>query len=134
MKVSAAIRRETGHIALGVLVGDAVMIGIFAVLKRLDLTVWLGTLLGSAAAVWNFLWMGLSAQKAMNNPDRAQIIMHQSYTQRMLFMVAVMIVGFAAPWFHVIAVVVPFLLPSVTIKLMQLLGLYRPEKKGGEKA
>ena len=134
MKVSAAIRRETGHIALGVLLGDAVMIGIFAVLKRLDLTVWLGTLLGSAAAVWNFLWMGLSAQKAMSNPDRAQIIMHQSYTQRMLFMVVVMIVGFAAPWFHVIAVVVPFLLPSVTIKLMQLLGLYRPEKKGGEKA
>ena len=133
MKVSAAIRRETGHIALGVLLGDAVMVGIFAVLKRLDLTVWLGTLLGSAAAVWIFLWMVLSAQKAMSNPDRAQIIMHQSYTQRMLFMVVVMIVGFAAPWFHVIAVVVPFLLPSVTIKLMQLLGLYRPEKKGGEK-
>lgn len=134
MKVSATIRKETGHIALGILLGDAVMLGIFAALKQLDLTVWLGTLLGSAAAIWNFLWMGLSAQKAMNNPDRAQIIMHLSYTQRTLFVVAIMIVGFAAPWFHVIAVVVPFLLPSVTIKLMQLLGLYRPEKKGGEKA
>lgn len=132
MKVSAAIKRETRHIALGVLLGDAIMIGIFAVLKRLDLTVWLGALLGSAAAVWNFFWMGLSAQKAMSNPDRAQIIMHHSYTQRTLFMVAVMILGFAAPWFHVVGVVVPFLLPSVTIKLMQLLGLYQPEKKGGE--
>ena len=48
-------------------------------------------------------------------------------------MVVVMIIGFAAPCFHVVAVVIPFLLPGITIKVMQLLGMYNPKEKGGEK-
>ena len=59
--------------------------------------------------------------------------MRRSYSQRMLGMVIVMIVGFAAPCFHVVAVLLPFLFPGITIKVMQLLGLYKPQKKGGEK-
>ena len=133
MKLSPSMKKETGHIALGVLLGDILMIVVFALLKRLDYTVFLGAALGSAAAIGNFLLMGLNLQKAMNNPDRAKLLVQKSYTQRMLAMVGVMIIGFAAPCFHVVAVVVPFLLPGVTIKVMQLLGLYQPEEKGGEK-
>ena len=59
--------------------------------------------------------------------------MRRSYSQRMLGMVIVMIVGFAAPCFHVVAVLLPFLFPGIAIKVMQLLGLYKPQKKGGEK-
>lgn len=133
MKLAPSIKKETGHITLGVLAGDAVMLAVFALLKRLDTTVWLGTLLGSAGAVGNFLLMALNLQKAMNDVDRAKFLVQKSYTLRMLGMVAVMIVGFVAPCFHVVAVVVPFLLPSITIKVMQLLGMYRSENKGGEK-
>ena len=133
MKISPAIKKETGHIALGVLIGDVVMLAVFLLLKRMDYTVILGALLGSAAAVLNFLFMGLGCQKAMNDPDRAQLIVRRSYSRRMLGMVIVMIVGFSAPYFHVVAVVLPFLMPSITIKVMQLLGLYNPKEKGGEK-
>lgn len=133
MKLAPSIKKETGHITLGVLAGDAVMLAVFALLKRLDTTVWLGTLLGSAGAIGNFLLMALNLQKAMNDSDRAKFLVQKSYTLRMLGMVAVMIVGFVAPCFHVVAVVVPFLLPSVTIKVMQLLGMFRSENKGGEK-
>jgi hypothetical protein len=50
----------------------------------------------------------------------------------MLFMVAVMALGVMAPVFHSVATVLPFLFPSVTIKVMHLLGMYKPNEKGGE--
>ena len=133
MKLAPSIKKETGHIALGVLAGDAVMLAVFALLKRLDYTVVLGAALGSAAAILNFLFMAMNLQKAMDDPDRAKLLVQKAYTQRMLGMVVVMIIGFVAPCFHVVAVVIPFLLPSVTIKVMQLLGMYNPKEKGGEK-
>ena len=133
MKLAPSIKKETGHIAVGVLTGAVVMLIVFALLKRLDYTVVLGAVLGSAAAIGNFLLMAVNLQKAMDDPDRAKLLVQKSYTQRMLGMVIVMIIGFAAPCFHVVAVVIPFLLPSVTIKVMQLLGMYNPKEKGGEK-
>ena len=133
MKLSPAILKETKHIAIGVLIGDVLMLAVFALLKRLDYTVILGALLGSAAAVLNFFVMGVRAQRAMADPDRARIIIQRSYTTRMLLMVAVMALGVAAPCFHVVAVVIPFLLPSITIKMMHVLGLFKPDGKGGEK-
>lgn len=132
MKVNAAVRKETGHIALGVLVGDILMLVVFAVLKRLDYTVFLGAALGSIGAVLNFFAMGMAVQRAMNDPDRAKAIVQRSYTKRMLGMVAVMVVGFVVPWFHNVAVVVPLLFPSITIHVMRLLGVYKPQEKGGE--
>ena len=131
MKLSPSVKKELGHIVLGVLIGDAIMIAVFAVLKRLDHTVLLGALLGSAAAIGNFLLMCLAVQKAMDNPDRAKAIVQGSYGKRMLGMVAVMVIGLVVPWFHTVAVLIPFLLPGMTIRVMQLLGVNRQEKGGG---
>lgn len=133
MKIQPAVLKETGHIALGVVLGDIVMLVVFALFKQLDYTVFLGALLGSAAAVGNFLLMGLSCQRAMDDPERAKVLVQRSYTRRMLGMVAIMVLGVLAPCFHIIAVVVPYLLPSITIYAMRLLGLQKSEEKGGEK-
>lgn len=133
MKLSPAIIKETKHIAIGVLIGDAVMIAVFALLKRLDYTVFLGAALGSVAVIVNFLVLGIRAQRAMEDPDRARVIIQRSYTFRMLLMVAVMAVGVIAPCFHTVAVVVPFLLQSVTIFVMQLPETLGLGKKGGGK-
>lgn len=132
MKLAPSVKKETGHIALGVLAGDAVMFVVFALLSRFDYTVVLGALLGSAATIGNFFMMAVNLQKAMEDPDRAKMLVRKSYSQRMLGMVAVMIIGFVAPCFHVVAVVIPFLLPGITIKVMQLLGMFHSKKKGGE--
>ena len=133
MKLSPAILKETKHIAAGVLIGDAVMIAVFALLKRLDYTVFLGAALGSVAVIVNFLVLGIRAQRAMEDPDRARVIIQRSYTLRMLLMVAVMAIGVIAPCFHTVAVVVPFLLQSVTIFVMQLPETLGLGKKGGGK-
>ena len=133
MKLSPAIIKETKHISVGVLIGDAVMIAVFALLKRLDYTVFLGAALGSIAVIVNFLVLGIRAQRAMEDPDRARVIIQRSYTFRMLLMVAVMAIGVIAPCFHTVAVVIPFLLQSVTIFVMQLPETLGLGKKGGGK-
>ena len=133
MKLSPAIIKETRHIATGVLIGDAVMIAVFALLKRLDYTVFLGAALGSIAVIVNFLVLCIRAQRAMEDPDRARVIIQRSYTFRMLVMVAIMAVGVAAPCFHTVAVVIPFLLPSITIFVMRIPEMFGFGKKGGEK-
>ena len=131
MKICETVRKETVRIALGVLIGDAIMLGVFVALGKLNYTVLLGALLGSIAAVGNFFSMGLAVQKAMNDPDNAKRIVQRSYTMRMIAMAAILIVGFVLPWFHRIALVIPFLLPSLTIQAMRLLGLYKPTEEGG---
>ena len=133
MKLSPAIKKETLHIALGVVAGDVLLFAAFILLQKFDYTVVLGAALGSVAAVLNFLYMGYSVQKAMEDPERARVLVQKSYTKRMLAMFGVMIIGVVVPFFHIVAVVVPFLLPSVTIHVMRLLGMYNPDEKGGEK-
>lgn len=133
MKLSPAIWKETKHILVGTLMGDAIMLVVFALLKHLDYTVFLGAALGSVTVVVNFFLMGVRAQKAMEDPDRARLIIQKSYTTRMLLMVAVMAVGVMVDCFHTVAVIIPFLFPGLTIKLMQILTHTRSGEKGGEK-
>ena len=45
MKVQKAVLKETGHIAIGVLIADVIMCIVFALLKKFDYTVVLGALL-----------------------------------------------------------------------------------------
>lgn len=132
MKISEAVSKETRHIAVGEVIGVGLMFLVFVLLKCWDNTVLLGGILGGGYAVVNFLLMGLAMQRAMDDRDRAKAIVQRSYTLRMLGMVAVMILGAAVPWFHLVAVVVPLLFPQLTILAMRLLGLYQPEQKGGE--
>lgn len=124
-----AVQKETKHIALGVALGDGVMLLVFALLKKLDVAVLLGTALGSAAAIWNFYYMGVSVQRAVQDADRAQATIRRSYTLRMLALVAVLIVGFTVRWFHPIAVAIPLLFPGLAIRVMGLLGLYKPKEE-----
>ena len=65
MKIQKAVLTETKHITIGVLIGDAVMCGVFAALKKFDYTVPLGALLGTVFAVGGFFLLGMSIQAAL---------------------------------------------------------------------
>lgn len=64
MKIQPAVRTETVRIAMGTAFFSLVMLLVFALLDRLDVTVVLGTLLGAGAAILNFFLMALSVQRA----------------------------------------------------------------------
>ena len=80
----------------------------------------------------NFLLLGLSVQKAAGESEsRAKAMMQTSYTMRNLMCALGVIVGFVAPCFHWVAVVLPLFFPRLTIAFMQLTGRYKPEKTTG---
>ena len=155
MKIQPAVRTETVRIAMGTAFFSLVMLLVFALLDRLDVTVVLGTLLGAGAAVLNFFLMALSVQRAaesMNgvavlpepldengdpDPDaplqppvpevqRAKRWMQLSYTGRMLLLVGVAIVALTAPCFHPVAGAVALLLQLLVIFLR---GFVKRKKK-----
>ena len=120
-KIDATVRRETCYIALGVLLLSAVMEAVFLIIRAWDYTVLLGNLLGGAAAVGNFFLMGLAVVRAIDG-DEAQkkSIMKFSQTYRFLLLLLIAVIGWLAPCFHLIAVLVPLLFPRIAIAVRPL--------------
>lgn len=135
MQVQEATRRETGHIALGVLAFSVVMELVFVLLRRWDMGVLWGNLLGGGFAVLNFFLLGLTVQKIAGEQDekRAKLKLQGSYSLRMLLTLGVIILAVKVPVFTWPAAVIPLLFPRLTILAMQLTGKYKPEKKSDEK-
>ena len=61
-----AVRKETGYIAVWVVLLSLVMEAVFLLLRKWDLSVLFGNLGGAAVAIGNFFLMALIATKAMN--------------------------------------------------------------------
>lgn len=116
MKVDPTVKKETLFVLGFVGVLSALMQAVFLVIGKWDLTVLWGNLLGGGAAVLNFFLMGLAIQKAVGREE--QEIKNQirlSQTARMLMLFAVALVGYLVPVFHVVAVVLPFLFPRISV-------------------
>ena len=130
MRVQEATRRETCHIALGVLAFSAVMHLVFWAIGRWEWGVLWANLLGGGYAIFNFFLLGLTVQKIAGETDekRAKLKLQGSYTLRMLLTLAVIVVAIKVPCFVWPAAVVPLLFPRLTILAMQMLGMYRPDK------
>lgn len=124
-----AVREQTRNIAIGVLIGDALMILVFFLLKKLHWTVFTGAALGSAATIWNFYTMGKTVQKALKDAETAQVKVRRSYSIRTFTLVGVLAVGMIVDWFNPFAVAIPLLFPGLTIHAMRLLGFYKPQEE-----
>ena len=131
MKISAAVKMETGHIALGVAALTAVMLAIFWIFGAMDASVLWGALLGSGYAVLNFFLLGITVQKAagMEKEGKAKSLIQFSYSLRMLALFGVAVLGFVLSCFHWAAVIIPMIFPRVTILMM---GFRKPKGKEGK--
>ena len=139
MKIQQATRKETLHIAVGTLAFSAVMELVFLLLKRWDLSVLWGNLLGGCFAVVNFFALGLTVQKMASDPNekRGKLTMQLSYTLRMLFTLFIIVLAIKLPQVSWPPAVISLLFPRLTILAMQLMGMYKPPKnteneKGGD--
>lgn len=146
IKVQPAVREETLRIARGTLLLTVLMLAVFLIIGQFDLTVLLGALLGSAAAIGNFFLLGLSVQKAAETMNGVKLPSYEeaeadlepgqeletamtpetklakqrmqlSYTGRMILLAAVGVLGLTLPCFHAVATVLPFLFPRIVIFL-----------------
>lgn len=130
MKLQEATKKETLHILVGVLALAAVENLVYVLLGKWSAAVVLGSALGGGVAVLNFFLLALTVQKAAASGDekRSKLQMQLSYSLRMLLMLLTLVLGFALPAFDGVATALPLLFPRLTIFLMQITGMYKPEK------
>lgn len=122
MDFRKTVLRETGIIALGVVVGVALMYGVFALLGRFDRAVLLGGVIGGALAILNFLFMAINASVAADKAVKQDVtggraLMQTSYIVRLAAIFVILLACVKSGLCNAIAAVVPllFVRPTITI-------------------
>ena len=120
MKIQKAIKDETRHIALGVLVLSVIMEAVFFLIGKWNSAVLWGNVLGGAYAVLNFFILGLTVQKVANDGDekRGKSWMQFSYSTRMFGTVVIVFLGLTMSCFNWVAVLLCQFFPRITIAFM----------------
>ena len=113
---------QTGIVALGQLIGIAVMFGIFALLGKFDYTVLLGGLAGGLVATGNFLFMAIGLSVAADKAEQQDTkggkgLVRSSYMLRIVVMFVILFACAKSGHFHVLALVLPllFVRPALTV-------------------
>ena len=106
------VLQETGIVALGQTLCVGAMIGIFALLGKLDTSVWLGGIAGGVLAVANFFFMAIAAtvasEKAVNQDVKGgQLTMRLSYMLRLVVIFVILFALVKSGVCHVITAVLP---------------------------
>ena len=116
------LRSEVAKMAIGVFILSLVMIGVFAVLGYFSLRAVLGALLGWAGCVLNYYFLAVCVEKAVDKGEKgAKGYIGGTYTLRMVFIAAVIIVAIKMPqYFNYIATAIPFLFPRIVIMALNL--------------
>ena len=134
MDVRKVVLRQTGIVALGEAIGVAAMVGVFALLGKLDGSVLLGGIVGGLVAVANFLAMAIGVNIAADKAEKqdvkgGQATIKSSYALRLLGM-AVILFAFARSGIcNVIALVVPLIFVRLTLTVWEFF-----RRKPGESA
>ena len=122
MDFRKTVLRETGIIALGVVIGVALMYGVFALLGRFDRAVLLGGVIGGALAILNFLFMAINASVAAEKAVKQDVtggraLMQTSYIVRLAAIFVILLACVKSGLCNAIAAVVPllFVRPTITI-------------------
>ena len=116
-----AVKKETLMIAVGTVILSALMQVVFILIRKWDLPVLWGTLLGTAAAILNFFLMALTVVKCIElAPDKAALKIRVSQGGRLMMLAVIAIIAAVLPCFNLYAAVIPLLFPRIVIMFWQL--------------
>lgn len=122
MESRKIVYRETGIVAIGVAACTAVMMLVYALLGRFELSVLWGGLTGAVLSIGNFFLMALgtslAADKAENQDVKGgSLLVRNSYMLRLLCLFVVLILCAKTEVFNLIALVLPlvFVRPTLTV-------------------
>lgn len=125
------ITNQTVAVAVGQLIGAAVMVVVFALIGKFQMTVLYGALAGAIVAFFNYFAMVYLANKAADKAEAQDVaggqkLIHLSYTGRMIGLFAVLILLAKSGWFHPLALVLPLAFTRPILTVRELVG-----RKGG---
>lgn len=115
MDARKIVWKETAVVLIGQGICLGVMLGVFALLGRFDISVLLGGLMGALLSTLNFFFMAigtsLAADKAENQDVKGgQKVIRMSYTGRLAVLVIVLFACLKSGLFHIIALLLPLVL------------------------
>lgn len=118
MRLDPVVKKETGYIALWTLILSVLMEAVFLILRKWDLPVLFGNLLGGGAAILNFLLMGMTLTHALTmEQKKAKTTAIVSQIGRYLLLALAMVLGFKLPFLNPWATLIPLLFPRIAIML-----------------
>lgn len=122
MEPRKIVYRETGIIAVGVLICLAVMYAVFALLGYFDRSVLLGGIIGTVIAIANFFFMAVSASLAADKAVNQEVkqgtaLMKGSYMVRLLVIFLILFACVKSGLCDALASVLPmvFVRPVITV-------------------
>lgn len=119
MKLNAVVKENFKKIALYNLGLTVIENAVFFAVGYWTSEVLFGSLLGYTATVINFLWLGLSVQKAMEKEQKsAQIYMQSTYNGRLILLAVFFAAAVFIPVFNWLAAVIPFVFTRISIMII----------------
>ena len=99
------------------------MLAVYGFLGRLGTAVFLGGLIGLAAALMNLVLLARTVREIAHTEDTvlAQNRMRTSYTTRMMGMAGAAVIAFLVPFTDGIACLVALVIPKIAVMLVQYL-------------
>lgn len=137
VQVQDAVKKETARIGTGTAVAAVVMILVFFGLHLVipdsvpfDYKVIVGAVIGSAVAVGNFFFMGLTVQKIADTEDQdlAYRRMKTSYHYRTMIQFVWIILAVTVPFINGVAGIIPLFVPGAVIKARGIFGTMKSNK------
>ena len=130
-KLDETVKKETLYIAAWTLILSAVMQSVFLVIGLWKPDVLFGNLISAAAAIFNFLLMGVTIQNAVDKDEKdAAQLLRFSQSMRMLMQLALGAVGVF--FFNPIAAILPLFFPRAAIAFRPLFDKKAKETGEGE--
>ncbi len=110
------VKKETGYIAVWTGALSLLMEGVFLLAGKWDLSVLTGNLAGAAAAIANFLLLGITVVRAAAAPpEKRALKVKSSMTARLLGQAAVCALAVGVLKTNVYATLLPLLFPRIGI-------------------
>jgi hypothetical protein len=116
------VLKEVLIVAIGQMIGLALMLGIYVLTGFFRISVLLGALVGAAVAVGNFFFMAVVASVAADKAQQQDVaggqkLLKGSYPVRLLILALILFVCGKSGYFDVLALVIPlvFVRPTLTV-------------------
>ena len=116
------VLKETLIILLGEVICSGAMVGIFALMGMIDVSVVIGAIVGSIMSTLNFFFMAVGATLAADKAEKQDVkggkaLIQSSYTLRLVVLALVLFAFAKSGLCNVFALVIPlvFVRPIITI-------------------
>lgn len=103
---------QTGLAAIGQVICTGIMLAVFALLHKLDLSVVLGGIVGIVLALGNFFASAMIASLAADKAEQQDVaggkkLLKASYPLRILVLGVLLVLCAVSKWFNLLALVLP---------------------------